>query len=208
MCSRFIIGVAGGTGSGKTTFCNQLSSSFSSDDVAYIKQDNYYHDLTHLSKEERAKQNFDHPGSIDSELLIRHIKDLVSGKTVETPVYDFCTHNRTKETMLVESHKIIILDGILIFHYKELRELFNLKIYIDVPADIRLLRRLERDIKERGRTLESVLKQYKETVHPMHNIYVEPTKEIADIIVSGAKDYAPIIQLLTSQIESYLAKGN
>lgn len=208
MKDRFIIGVAGGTGAGKTTLCNQLFSLFDPKDVAYIRQDDYYHDLSYLPEMEREKHNYDHPNAIDNKQLMADLKALVAGEEVDIPIYDFRTHTRTTETHKVKSHKIIILEGILVLHFRELRDIFDLKIFVDTPADIRFMRRLERDMAKRGRTLESVLKQYKNTVRPMHTLYVEPCKEYADIVISGMNDIQPIINLLATQMNAYIDKVN
>src|SRR6056297_3499120 len=171
-----IIGVAGGSGSGKTTVVSKIIDSIGPDRVLLIQHDSYYRDLSHLPFEERTKQNFDHPSSLETELMIRHIKALKEGYQVEIPIYDFTKHIRKEETKLVEPRDIILIDGILIFNEKKLRELMDIRLYVDTDDDIRLLRRIQRDIVERDRELENVLHQYKKFVRPMHLEFVEPTK--------------------------------
>lgn len=183
MRQSVIVGVAGGTGSGKTTIARAIVERLGPENVAYIPHDAYYHDLSHLPPEERAKQNFDHPDALDTALLIEHLKQLRAGKAVEIPVYDFATHTRRPETRRVEPRPIIVVEGILVFVEPELRELMDIKIYVDTDADIRFIRRLTRDIQERGRTMESVIRQYLETVRLMHLEFVEPSKRYADIII-------------------------
>jgi uridine kinase len=178
-----IIGVAGGSGSGKTTVARHIIDTIGKENILLIQHDSYYRDLGHISFEERTKQNFDHPSSLETDLLIRHLKALKEGYQVEIPIYDFTKHIRKDETQLANPKKIILLDGILIFTEKELRELMNIKIYVDTDDDIRLLRRIQRDIVERDRQLENVLAQYEKHVRPMHLEFVEPTKRYADIII-------------------------
>ena len=177
-----IIGIAGGTASGKTTIVNKLKAFFEND-VELISHDCYYKAHDDMPFEKREKLNYDHPSSFDTEMLIDHIKRLKNGETIYRPVYDFSIHNRVAETVKVEPKKVILVEGILIFENKELRDLMDIKIFVDTDADERLMRRIVRDMKFRGRTVESVLKQYKDTVKPMHEEFVEPSKRYADIIV-------------------------
>lgn len=177
------IGVAGGTGSGKTTVSNQILERVGHKHIAYLPHDAYYKDLSHLSAEERAQINFDHPDSLDTELLIQHVQQLQNGETVAIPTYDFTRHMRLEETESVGPQPIVLVEGILIFSESVLRKLFDIKIYVDTDADIRFIRRLKRDIDDRGRTADSVIEQYLSTVRPMHLKFVEPSKRYADVIV-------------------------
>ena len=184
----YIIGIAGGTGAGKTTFARRIYdciAATTNGDIAQISHDSYYKDLSHLSiLEERAKTNFDHPDSLDTELLIHHLKELVNGRSVIIPNYDFKTHSRCEdEGEVVESKRVILVEGILLFSIKELVQLMDLKIYVDAPCDIRLMRRIERDSVERGRTLVDIIAQYTTTVRPMHDEFVKPSKYNADLIL-------------------------
>ncbi len=178
-----IIGIAGGTGSGKTTVVNQIIDELKHEEVDVISQDSYYQDTSHLSFEDRKKINFDHPKSIDFDLLAEHLKELKSGKSIKQPIYSFKDHNRTGETIEIQPRKVIIVEGILILTHPDIRELFDIKIYVHADSDERLIRRLKRDIAERGRDLEEVLWRYQTTLKPMHQQFIEPTKEFADIII-------------------------
>ena len=178
-----IIGIAGGTGSGKTTVVNQIIEELKNEEVDVISQDSYYQDTSHLTYEERVKINFDHPKSIDFDLLVSHLKDLKAGKNIQQPVYSFKEHNRTGETIEIEPRKVIIVEGILILTHPDIREMFDIKIYVHADSDERLIRRLKRDIAERGRDLDEVLNRYQNTLKPMHQQFIEPTKEFADIII-------------------------
>lgn len=178
-----VIGIAGGTGSGKTTVVNQIINELPSNQVVVISQDSYYKDTSHLSFEERVKINFDHPKAIDFELLASHINDLKNGKTINQPVYSFIEHNRTNETITTNPRDVMIVEGILILTHPEIRDLFDIKIYVHADSDERLIRRLKRDITERGRDLNEVLNRYQTTLKPMHQQFIEPTKEYADIII-------------------------
>lgn len=178
-----IIGIAGGTGSGKTTVVNQIIEELSRDEVEVISQDSYYMDTSHLTYEERTKINFDHPKSIDFDLLVSHLKELKRGRSVEQPVYSFVQHNRTSETITTHPRKVMIVEGILILSHPQIREMFDIKIFVHADSDERLVRRLRRDIAERGRDLNEVLERYTTTLKPMHQQFIEPTKEYADIII-------------------------
>lgn len=178
-----IIGIAGGTGSGKTTVVNQIIEELKNEEVDVISQDSYYQDTSHLTYEERVKINFDHPKSIDFDLLVAHLKELKAGNNIQQPVYSFKEHNRTKQTITVAPRKVIIVEGILILTHPDIREMFDIKIYVHADSDERLIRRLKRDIAERGRDLEEVLNRYQTTLKPMHQQFIEPTKEFADIII-------------------------
>jgi uridine kinase len=178
-----IIGVAGGTGSGKTTVSQEILRRVGAERIVFIQHDSYYRDRSHLSLEERARLNYDHPDSLESEFLVSHLQQLRAGQPVEIPVYDFTTHTRTEETRCVEPKWVILVEGILIFVEPALREMFDVKIWVDTDADVRFIRRLRRDITERGRTVESVIEQYEETVRPMHLEFAEPSKRYADVII-------------------------
>jgi uridine kinase len=182
-----IIGIGGGTGSGKTTVVHQIMNELPHTEVGIIAQDSYYKESTNQSYEERAKTNFDHPRAIDFDLLVQHLKDLKEGKTINQPVYSFATHNRTDDTIVTHPRKVMIVEGILILTNPELRELFDVKIYVHADSDERLIRRLKRDISERGRDMEEVLNRYQTTLKPMHQQFIEPTKAFADIIIPNDK---------------------
>jgi uridine kinase len=199
-----LIGIAGGTGSGKTLIAQNIYTELGSDKVIILYQDSYYKDLSHLAPEERNKQNFDHPDAIDSALLIQDIKALLRGETIEQPIYDFVTHTRKQETRTIGPHTIIVLEGILILDNPELRDLMDIKIYVDTDPDLRVLRRIKRDIVERGRSLESVIKQYEESVRPMHLQFVEPSKRYADIIIPEGGYNKVAIDLVKTKIEALL----
>jgi len=199
-----LIGIAGGSGSGKTLVASNIYKELGSDRVVRICQDSYYKDLSHLPLEDRCKGNFDHPASIDTDLLISHLKSLLLGETIQQPVYNFVTHTRSGETLPIGPHSIIVLEGILIFDNRALRELMDIKIYVDTDSDIRLIRRLRRDILERGRSMESVIKQYEESVRPMHMQFVEPSKRYADIIVPEGGYNKVAIDLIKTKIQAVL----
>ncbi|MGL2964331.1 uridine kinase [Flavobacterium sp. RSB2_4_14] len=182
-----IIGIAGGTGSGKTTVVHQIMNELPETEVGVLSQDSYYKENSNLSFEERALVNFDHPRAIDFELLVQHLKDLKEGKTIEQPVYSFITHNRTDDTIITHPRKVMIVEGILILVNPELRDLFDVKVFVHADSDERLIRRLKRDIAERGRDMEEVLNRYQTTLKPMHQQFIEPTKAYADIIIPNDK---------------------
>ncbi len=199
------IGVAGGTGSGKTTVSNQILERVGHKHIAYLPHDAYYKDLSHLSNQERAQINFDHPDSLDTELLVEHVKQLQQNLAVEIPTYDFTRHMRFTETETVSAQPIILVEGILIFSEVELRKLFDIKIYVDTDADIRFIRRLKRDITERGRSADSVIEQYLSTVRPMHLKFVEPSKRYADVIVPEGGFNWVAIDMIADRIRSMMA---
>lgn len=202
--TSLVIGIAGGTGSGKTTIADYILDTVGPEKIAFLPHDAYYHELTNLSQEERAKVNFDHPSSLETELLIEHINQLKAGQSIELPHYDFKTHTRTGETTRVEPQLILIVEGILIFAEPELRKLFDLKIYVDTDADIRFIRRLRRDIEERGRTTDNVISQYLETVRPMHLEFVEPSKRYASVIIPEGGYNRVALDLIVARIEAML----
>ncbi len=195
-----IIGIAGGTGSGKTTVVDQIVEELPQDEVCVISQDSYYHDTSHLSFEERTKINFDHPKAIDFDLLVSHLKQLRAGNSFEQPVYSFVEHNRTGETITTYPKKVIIVEGILILAHPDIREMFDIKIFVHADSDERLIRRLKRDIATRGRDLEEVLNRYQTTLKPMHQQFIEPTKEFADIIIPTNKYNTVAVNVIRSII--------
>ena len=200
-----VIGIAGGSGSGKTTVAQEILQRVGPDRIAYIQHDSYYKDLTGLPPAQRVEVNFDHPNSLETELLISHIEQLKDGRPIEVPFYDFSTHSRTEETFKVNPRGVIIVEGILIFVDATLRSLFDVKLFVDTDADIRLIRRLERDITERGRTTESVIKQYQATVRPMHLEFVEPSKRYADVIIPEGGFNTAALDMVVARIESLLS---
>ena len=200
-----IIGVAGGTGSGKTTIAKKLVEQFS-ESVVYLEQDSYYKDQSHLPFEERIKTNYDHPLAFDNDLLYHHLLQLKAYQPVQKPVYDYARHTRAKESVHLEPKDVIILEGILILEDERLRNLMDIKIFVDTDADVRILRRIDRDIKERGRDLDSVINQYLTVVRPMHMQFIEPSKRYADIIIPEGGHNQVAINLLLNQIRTYLQK--
>ncbi len=199
-----VIGIAGGTGSGKTTVVSQIINELPVDEVCVISQDSYYKTTDELSYEERTKINFDHPRAIDFELLKKHISDLKFSKIIEQPIYSFVTHNRTKDTIKIHPKKVVIVEGILIFNNKELLDLFDIKIFVHADADERLIRRIKRDITERGRDIEEVLNRYKKTLKPMHEQFIEPTKNFADIIIPNDRYNTVAIDIVRTVISDRL----
>ena len=204
MNKPILIGITGGTGSGKSSIADAIYSSFSNECIAMIQQDMYYKDQSQLSMEERIKTNYDHPKAFDNDLLIQHLNDLINGIPIDKPIYDFSCHNRAKETVRVEPRSIIIVEGILVLEDERLRDLLDIKVYVDTDADIRILRRLVRDINERGRTVDSVVNQYLDVVRPMHLQFTEPTKRYADIIVPEGGQNKVAIDILVSKIKDIL----
>jgi uridine kinase len=199
-----IIGIAGGTGCGKTTVVNQILNELPEGEVGVISQDSYYKDTSHLSYEERIKINFDHPRSIDFELLESHLKELKKGVAIHQPIYSFVKHNRTGDTILTHPRKVMIVEGILILTHQELRDMFDIKIFVHADTDERLIRRLKRDISERGRDLEEVLMRYQTTLKPMHEQFIEPMKEYADIIIPNNKYNTVAIDIVRTIINNKL----
>jgi uridine kinase len=202
----FVIGIAGGTGSGKTTVARAIVKSVGEERIAFLSHDAYYRDFVDLPKDILEQKNFDHPDSLETELLIRHLKALKQGMVVEMPVYDFKVHRRATETRRVEPRKVILVDGILIYVEPELRKLFDVRIFVDTDADIRLIRRIKRDIAERGRTLESVVSQYESTVRPMHLEFVEPAKRYADLIIPEGGENTVALEFLFARLNALLAE--
>lgn len=203
----FVIGVAGGTGSGKTTVVNAIVSRIGAERIAILPHDAYYRDFIDLPMDVLQRKNFDHPDSLETELLIRHLRALKQGAAIEVPVYDFRVHRRAAETRRVEPRKVILVDGILIFAEAELRKLCDVKVFVDTDADVRLIRRIRRDIAERGRTLDSVVDQYESTVRPMHLEFVEPSKRYADLIVPEGGENAVALGFLFARLEQILSES-
>ncbi|RLD83103.1 MAG: uridine kinase [Bacteroidetes bacterium] len=199
-----IIGIAGGTGSGKTTVVNQILNELPTEEVTVISQDSYYSKNDNLSYKERCGINFDHPRAIDFDLLIDHLKELKKGNVIEQPIYSFVTHNRSTDTLKTHPRKVIIVEGILIFTNKKLRDLMDIKVYVHADSDERLIRRLRRDIKERGRSIEEVLQRYQDTLKPMHQQFIEPTKNYADIIIPNDKYNTVAIDIVRTVINERL----
>ena len=204
MSTPMLIGIAGGTGSGKSTFAKGLKKLFP-DDITIISYDNYYKVQDHLTMEERIKTNYDCPDALDTDLLVKHLHRLLAGECVDVPNYDFRVHTRCSEVTRLCPTPVIIIDGILTFHDERLRELFDIKIFADADADERILRRLRRDVTERGRDIDGVINQYVNTVKIMHGIYVEPTKKYADIIINGGKNKTAL-DIVAARIQKKLAK--
>lgn len=201
------LGVAGGTGSGKTTVARNILRAVGADRIAFLAQDAYYKDIDWESPEQLADHNFDHPDAIDNNLLVSHVRKLKRGEGVDVPVYDFVTHRRTAETVRVEARPVVLLEGILLFVEPALRSLLDFKIFVDTPSDVRFIRRLERDIRERGRTLESVVEQYMTSVRPMHIEFVERSKRWADVIVPHGGENKVALDMVEARVEQLLAGG-
>lgn len=201
----YVIGIAGGTGSGKTTFSRELVASLMTNRIVYISHDSYYRDLSNLPFSERVKVNFDHPDSLETDLLIKHLETLCRGEAVDIPVYDFVQHTRSQEVEHIEPKPVILVEGILIFAVKELRDLMDMKIFVDTDADIRFMRRLTRDIEERGRSLKSVCDQYINVVRPMHEAFVEPSKVYADIIVPRGGHNFAALDMVAAKVRTHIA---
>lgn len=198
-----VIGIAGGTGSGKSTLINRIKEEFS-DSITMLSHDFYYKQHNQIPFEERKKLNYDHPDAFDTDLMIEHVKALTEYKPIERPVYDFTIHNRIDETVTVNPAKVIVVEGILIFENKELRDMCDIKVFIDTDADVRIIRRIVRDVEERGRTLESIVNQYLTTVKPMHEQFVEPSKKYADIIIPEGGYNRVALEMLNERIHALL----
>jgi uridine kinase len=199
-----VIGIAGGSGSGKTTVAQVILQRVGRDRIAFLQHDSYYKDLSGLPPTQRADVNFDHPDSLETELLIEHIASLRAGKQVEVPIYDFSADRRTGQTFTVQPCRVILVEGILIFTEPQLRKMFDVKIFVDTDADLRFIRRLERDLNERGRTTASVIEQYTHTVRPMHLEFVEPSKRYADVIIPEGGFNAAALDMVVARIEALL----
>lgn len=199
-----VIGIAGGSGSGKTTVAQEILQRVGPDRIAFLQHDSYYKDLSGLPPVQLAQVNFDHPNSLETDLLTQHIASLRDGMTVEVPIYDFSTDSRTAKTFTVQPRNVILVEGILIFTEAALRKMFDVKIYVDTDADLRFIRRLERDLAERGRTTESVIKQYQSTVRPMHLEFVEPSKRYADVIIPEGGFNTAALDMVVARIDALL----
>ena len=202
-----VIGIAGGSGSGKTTVAQVILQRVGPDRISFLQHDAYYKDLSGLPPAQRIEVNFDHPNSLENDLLIAHIQQLINGEAVEVPIYNFATHSRTDRTFTVQPRGVILVEGILIFTEAALRELFDVKIFVDTDSDLRLIRRLQRDIAERGRTTESVIKQYLATVRPMHLEFVEPSKRYADVIIPEGGFNTAALDMVVARIETMLQES-
>ncbi len=200
-----IIGIAGGTGSGKTTLTRKLMETFG-DDVSVVYHDNYYKRHVGMTYEERAALNYDHPDSFDTDLMVSDLKKLAAGEVIHCPVYDYAIHNRSEETVEVRPTRVVIVEGILIFENKALRDLMDIKIFVDTDADVRILRRILRDVKERERSLDSVISQYLTTVKPMHEQFVQPSRQYADIVVLDGGYNLVALDMITERIRSHIAR--
>ncbi len=202
--SPLVIGIAGGSGSGKTTVAYEILKRVGPDRIAFLQHDWYYKDLSNLPPERRAEMNFDHPDALETDLLIHHLEQLKQGHPVQAPVYDFATHTRLPQTRWIEPRRVILVEGILVFVEPALRALFDLKLFVDTDSDIRLIRRIQRDIAERGRTLEMVIRQYLHTVRPMHLEFVEPSKRYADVIIPEGGMNVPALDMVVARIQTLL----
>ncbi|MGA7616549.1 MAG: uridine kinase [Thermoanaerobaculia bacterium] len=205
MSSPVIIGIAGGTGSGKTTVAQAIYDRVGRDRIEWVSHDSYYRDFTGLDPEAKHQINFDHPDSLETELLVRHLDRLMTGEPIEVPIYDFSMHSRCPETRLVRPRKVIIVEGILVLAEPEIRRRIDIKLYVDTPPDIRFLRRLRRDIESRGRSVASVIDQYLRTVRPMHEEFVEPSKRYADLIIPEGGENQVALDAIISRVEHLLA---
>lgn len=203
MGDYLVIGIAGGSGSGKTTLTNQIAAQFL-EQVTVIKHDNYYKAHDDMDYDERSRLNYDHPNAFDTELMIEHLKALKQGKSVECPIYDYTIYNRSKDTITIAPNKVIIVEGILIFENKDLCDLMDIRIFVDTDADLRIIRRIQRDVMERARSLESVINQYLETVKPMHEQYVEPSKKNANVIVPEGGYNQAAMEMIRNHIKNHL----
>lgn len=200
-----VLGIAGGTGSGKTTVAEELCARLGEEDYALVNQDSYYKDNAGLTMNERLRLNYDHPDLIDLPLLTEHVRELIAGRAIEKPVYSFVEHTRTRETVRVQPKPLIIVEGILVLYFEDLRRLMDIKLFVDCDPDVRFIRRLERDIRERGRTQESVIRQYLTTVRPMHIEFVEPSKRHADVIIPEGGFNRIAVDMIVSQARAQLA---
>lgn len=201
-----VVGVAGGSGSGKTTVVQRIIERIGEDEILLLQHDSYYRDLSHMSFEDRAKQNFDHPAALETELMIRHVQALLDGYSVDIPQYDYANHVRADASVKVTPRRVILIDGILIFCERDLRAMMDIRLYVDTDHDVRLLRRIKRDIIQRGRSLENVLHQYEHYVRPMHFDFVEPSKRYADIIIPHGGENVIALEMVDALIKGHLAR--
>ena len=204
MTNNILLGIGGGTGSGKTVLSNNLLNKFNRNEIAIIRQDSYYKDLSNKTSQERARTNFDHPEAINFDLLAKHLGILLNGESVEMPVYDLSTHTRALKKKRVDPHSIVILEGTMVLTHQQIRDRMDIKIYVETDADVRFIRRLQRDINERSRTMEDVIEQYMNTVRPMHEEFVEITKKYADIILPKGGDNSVAVDLIQTKIQTLL----
>lgn len=204
MKKPILIGITGGSGSGKSTIAQEIFETFGGSHIAMMQQDAYYKDQSHLTMDERTKTNYDHPHAFDNTLLVEHLKELINWQTIERPIYDFTVHNRSEKTIRVEPKDIIIVEGILILEDERIRDLLDIKVFVDTDADVRIIRRLLRDIEERGRTVQSVVDQYLTVVRPMHFQFTEPSKRFADIIIPEGGHNKVAIDILVSKMKDIL----
>ena len=204
MTNNVLLGIGGGTGSGKTVLSNNLLNKFNRDEIAIIRQDSYYRDLSHQTSQERARTNFDHPEALDFDLLTKHLEILLNDDPVKIPVYDFSTHTRTPKKNQLDPRPILILEGTMVLTHQQIRDKMDIKIYVETDADVRFIRRLQRDINERSRTMEDVIEQYMNTVRPMHEEFVEITKKYADIILPKGGDNSVAVDLIQTKIQTLL----
>ncbi|MEZ7890374.1 MAG: uridine kinase [Candidatus Wallbacteria bacterium] len=200
----FVLGIAGGSGSGKTTVAKKILEQINDAPVIFLDHDSYYKDQSNLKLEERAKINYDHPDALDNDLLLEHLKDLKSGKTINKPIYNFVTYTRSNETITIEPKPLIVLEGFLIFVDPRIRQMCDIKIFVDTDDDVRIIRRIERDMQERGRSLESIIKQYFSTVRPMHQQFVEPSKRYADLIIPYGGHNQIAVDMVVNQLRSVI----
>lgn len=204
MKKPIFIGISGGSGSGKTTIVNRIYSEVPEKCISIIEHDAYYKDQSHLTYDERCKTNYDHPFAFDTDLFVEHIQDLKNGQIIDKPIYDYEIHNRKKEKIIVEPKEIIIVEGLLVFYEERIRDLLDIKIFVDTDADIRIMRRIMRDMKDRGRSLDSIMAQYINTVRPAHEQFIEPSKKYADIIVTEGGNNLVAVDLMVTKIKSLL----
>jgi len=204
MKKPIFIGISGGSGSGKTTIVNRIYSEVPEKSISIIEHDAYYKDQSHITYDERCKTNYDHPFAFDTDLFVEHIKDLKNGQIIEKPIYDYEIHNRKKENIIIEPKEIIIVEGLLVFYEERIRDLLDIKIFVDTDADIRIMRRIMRDMKDRGRSLDSIIAQYINTVRPAHEQFIEPSKKYADIIVTEGGNNLVAVDLMVTKIKSLL----
>lgn len=207
MSKPIIIAVAGGSASGKTTVIEEIKHAFIDEDVVVIKHDDYYKDQSHLSREERRKTNYDHPSSLENDLLVKHLQMLINGQSIDKPIYDFVEQTRSSKTEKINPAKVILLDGILILEDARIRDLADIKIYVECDMDLRLIRRIQRDMVERGRSFENIINQYLTTVKPMHHLFVSPTKRYADVIIPNDYEHNVATDIIIQKIKSVLAEN-
>ncbi len=207
MSKPIIIAVAGGSASGKTTVIEEIKHAFIDEDVVVIKHDDYYKDQSHLSREERRKTNYDHPSSLENDLLVKHLQMLINGQSIDKPIYDFVEQTRSSKTEKIDPAKVILLDGILILEDARIRDLADIKIYVECDMDLRLIRRIQRDMVERGRSFENIINQYLTTVKPMHHLFVSPTKRYADVIIPNDYEHNVATDIIIQKIKSVLAEN-